>query len=325
MKKNIIKKRSSRLAFLTIILILTGLFLGGILIFQSALPAKFSAPTSASKIASTSGLLSSNLVKLPFFLPKNAITSAATPTPKKDSVIKDQKSFYTIPQTAGNQLRVPILMYHYVGNNPDPNDFKRDILSISPDKFEEQMKYLAENGYSAISLDTFYAALKKMITLPSKPVVLTFDDGYIDFYYNAYPILRRLNLHATVFIPTGLMEQKAYLTWSQINQMHSSGLISFGSHTVNHSTLPILPRESIVSELKESKQVLENKLGIPINFMAYPFGSSNSFVVELVREAGYLGAVGTWPGVIQSEGTIYNMPRMRVNGSIDFPEFIKLL
>ncbi len=102
---------------------------------------------------------------------------------------KIQQKVNDVPQMSGYQLIVPILMYHYVGNNPNPADLQRDTLSISPNKFNEQMKYLSDNGYAAISLDTLYAGLKKQVTLPNKSIILTFDDGYIDFYYNAYPIL----------------------------------------------------------------------------------------------------------------------------------------
>lgn len=236
-----------------------------------------------------------------------------------------KETSFAIPNHSGNQIKIPILMYHYVGNNPNPADRARDVLSIVPEKFDEQMKYLSDNGYVTISLDTLYAALKKQITLPSKPIVLTFDDGYIDFYYNAYPILRKYNFHATEFIPTGLMDQGYYLRWSQIQEMQASGLINFGAHTVHHSTLTSLPSDKIISELRESKAVLQEKLGVPVNFVAFPFGATNNLVIELTKQAGYLGAAGTWSSKIQSEGTIYDMPRIRINGSVSLKTFSELL
>lgn len=245
--------------------------------------------------------------------PSSAPTSIPTPTPSY------------LPYTFGNQIKVPMLLYHYVGNNPNPADKRRDDLSVTPDKFEEQMKYLVDNGYHTTSLDTLYAALKKQISLPDKSVILTFDDGYVDFYYNAYPILKKYNLSATVFIPTGLMGGGAYLTWLQIQEMHSSGRITFGSHLVHHYHLPSLSRDAALFELKESKRVLQNQLGVPINFLAYPYGSTNTNIIELVKEAGYVGAVGTWAGKIQSEGTIFDMPRLRVGGGVDIGVFLSFL
>lgn len=253
----------------------------------------------------------------------NKSNSVSTPSAKKASSTSAAPIF--IPPQSGNSLKVPILFYHYVGNNPNPKDLQRDALSITPDKFDEQMKYLRDNGYTSISLDTLFAALKKQTTLPNKPVVLTFDDGYIDFYYNAYNILRNYGLSATVFIPTGLMGTSYYLTWPQIKEMHSSGLIQFGAHSVHHYNLPSLSQEAALNELTESKKVLQDQLGVPINFMAYPNGAVSDSVVGLVQKAGYIGAAGTWQGNIQSEGTIYNMPRIRVSGTIDISNFANLM
>lgn len=248
----------------------------------------------------------------------------------KSQVNKDTSSSAVIPQNyippvQGNQLTVPVLYYHYVGNNPNIADLQRDALSISPDKFDEQMKYLKDNGYVTISYDTLYAALKKQTTLPNKAVILTFDDGYIDFYYNAYNILRQYGLSATVFVPTGLIGQPAYLTWPMIKEMHTSGVINFGAHTVHHYHLVPLSSDAASSELMESKKLLQDELGIPINFMAYPYGETNLTIVSLVQKVGYMGAIGTWSGKIQSEGTVYNSPRLRIGGSISIESFAALL
>ncbi|MDO8638046.1 MAG: polysaccharide deacetylase family protein [Candidatus Daviesbacteria bacterium] len=251
-------------------------------------------------------------------IPNNKLKPTATPTQKPEEKI------YT-PQISGNQLRVPILFYHYIGNNPNPADLVRNNLSVSPDKFDEQMRYLKENGYNSISLDTLYPSLRGQTTLPSKPVVLTFDDGYIDFYTNAYPILLKYGLHATVFIPTNLMNQGYYLSWNQIREMSGSGLIHFGAHGLNHWHLTSLPSLLAESEIVQSKKILQDILGIPINFIAYPYGSVNENVINITKKAGYMGALGTWANKIQSEGTIYDMPRLRVGGGASLETFIGLL
>jgi peptidoglycan/xylan/chitin deacetylase (PgdA/CDA1 family) len=249
--------------------------------------------------------------------------SPLTPTPTAAEPTK--KPTVSLPQHYGNQLRVPILMYHYVGNNPNPKDSQRDTLSISPDKFQAQVKYLKDNGYSTISLDTLYAALKNQATLPAKPIILTFDDGYIDFYVNAYPILKSYNSSATVFVITGFVGQNPYLTWPQITEMAGSGLISFEAHTVHHSNLPSLSDEAALYELSESKKNLEQMVGIPVNFIAYPFGATDQRIMDLTKRVGFLGGVGTWPDKIQSEGVIYDLPRERINGSVDLENFISRL
>lgn len=256
---------------------------------------------------------------------QNVIKTAEPKVSSDSAKTSEQKAPDYTPQHSGNRLRVPILMYHYVGNNPNPSDKQRDALSISPDRFESQMKYLKENGYTTTSLDTLFAALKKTASLPEKVAILTFDDGYIDFYFNAYPILKKDRLSATLFIPTGLVGQPAYLNWSQIKEMYSSGLVNFGAHTVNHPYLPSLSSEKALKEMVDSKNALQNQLGLPINFMANPYGSTNEGIITLTKEAGYIGSLGTWPDKIQSEGTIYNMPRLRVSGNISLDDFAKLL
>jgi len=92
-----------------------------------------------------------------------------------------------------------------------------------------RLSYIASQGYTTITYDTLYAGLKGQTKLPAKPIILTFDDGYIDFYVNAFPILRKYNLNATEFIPTGLIDTAYYLHWEQIKEMDKSGLISFSS------------------------------------------------------------------------------------------------
>ncbi|MDD2823195.1 MAG: polysaccharide deacetylase family protein [Candidatus Daviesbacteria bacterium] len=248
---------------------------------------------------------------------KGASTEAAKPIVTQTQVFRTALS--------GNEVKVPVLYYHYIGNNPDPKDTQRDALSVNPEQFAEQMKYLKDNGFTTISYDTLYAALKKQTVLPTKPIILTFDDAYIDFYYNAYNILRQYGLSATVFVPTGLIGNPAYLTWPMIQEMHSSGLVSFEAHSVHHYHLASLAPDVVLQELQQSKKDLQDHLGINVNFMAYPYGETSPSVVSLVQKAGYIGAIGTWSNKIQSEGTIYNSPRLRISGSINIASFASLL
>lgn len=243
-----------------------------------------------------------------------SISPSATPKPSPKIML---------PSQSGRQMVVPILTYHYIGNNPNPADRTRDNLSTSPDKFEEQMAYISKNGYNTISLDTIYAVLKGQASLPAKPIVLTFDDGYIDFYVNAFPVLRKYNLHATAFISTGLIDQGYYMHWNQIKEIDASGLISFEAHSVNHINLNSLTSDQLRYQLSQSKKTIQDMLGKPVNFMAYPYGISNEAVWQAVKDAGYLGAAGTWYGSVISEGTIFDMPRIKISGGITIEDFAK--
>lgn len=231
------------------------------------------------------------------------------------------------PQTfIGRSIKVPILTYHYIGNNPNPEfDKTRDNLSVSPTDFESQLEYLKNNDYTPITLDTMYAGLMGLEKLPEKSIVLTFDDGYIDFFVNAYPILKKYNFKATSFIPTGLIGQGYYLTWEQIQEMQKSGLTSFQAHSINHPNLTLLDPLSIKVEVLDSKKELEQRLNSIVNFFCYPYGASSTQIQGIVQSSGYIGAVGTWNGSIISEGNLYNMPRIKIPGGISTEQFANLI
>lgn len=247
----------------------------------------------------------------------NSATISSTPIPVASVLNRPAP---VIPQNSGKSVRVPILYYHYIGNNPNPADTARDSLSITPDLFEKQMNYLSSNGFNTISLDTLYAALKGGL-LPPKPVVLTFDDGYVDFYVNAFPILERYHIHATSFIPTSLIGGGYYMSWNQIKEIQSSGLISFEAHSLTHPNLVSLSPEAAKNQITESRKVLESEIGVPVNFFAYPYGASNSQDWEYAKEAGYAGAVGTWSGKFESEGDEFDWPRIRMGGAVPMSTF----
>lgn len=221
----------------------------------------------------------------------------------------------------GKSVNVPILMYHYISNNPNPADKARYELETTPDLFDSQMNYLAQNGFNPISFDTMYAGLKGQITLPPKPIIISIDDGYVDAFVNAFPILKKYNFHATIFIPTSLMNQGYYLTWDEITQMQKSGLISFEAHSLTHPDLPTLRPDKMKQEIFDSKQVLESHIGVPVNFFAYPYGTSNQLAREYVKEAGFFGAVGTWYGTTEYEGNAYDWPRVRIGGTMTIEDF----
>lgn len=220
-------------------------------------------------------------------------------------------------------LRVPILTYHYIANNPNPKDRARDYLSVPPDKFEAQMSYLAQNGYTPVTLDTLYGIFSGRASVAGKPVVLTFDDGYIDFYTIAFPILRRFNFHAVSFIPTGSVGGSYYMNWNQIKEIASTGLVTFEGHTVNHANLPYLSYTAALKELTDSKNVLQANTGYPVNFVAYPNGSTNGGVQAAAQKVGYVGGVGTWYG--KARGPSLNMPRIKVSGFWSLKEFASRL
>lgn len=198
---------------------------------------------------------------------------------------------------------VPIYTYHYIGFNPNPGkDPMRDELTTSPQKFEKDLQQIKKGGLTPITLDQFNDEIEN-------PVILTFDDGYVDFYINAYPLLKKYNFKATQFIPTGFIGDSGYLTWEMIRDMQKSSLISFQSHTASHPYLPFLSYSDVFQEFKLSKAKLETNLGEPVNFVAYPYGASNILVEIAAQAAGYKAALSTWSAPATELN--FNMPRIR--------------
>ncbi|MBQ3971791.1 MAG: polysaccharide deacetylase family protein, partial [Selenomonadaceae bacterium] len=127
-----------------------------------------------------------------------------------------------------NGTKVMVLNYHKV----DDLDIS---LSVRPKDFDDQMRYLKENGYHTITPDEFYESLAGNFELPENPVLITFDDGYEDNYRNAYPILRKYDFKATIFVISSFLGTKEhYFTWDQAREMAENG-ISIQSHTVDHN------------------------------------------------------------------------------------------
>ncbi len=221
----------------------------------------------------------------------------------------------------GTTTQVPVLMYHYIRVNPWPSDKVGFSLSVTPYDFASQLDWLQNHGYHTISLDELGANLLYGTSLPSKPIVLTFDDGYRDFYTAAYPELKKRNLKALNFVITGFVGLPQYLTWNEITEMSKSGLITFGAHTVNHVAMTYLSDENDLQELTKSKQDLEAHLHYPINWFAYPFGNSDSRTAFLVKQAGFLGAFTTKPGTAQTTDTLFLQPRVRIGGGMGVTGF----
>lgn len=232
-------------------------------------------------------------------------------------------TIFLIPPQIRASTQIPVLMYHYIRNFTYPGDPEGHVLSVSLANFDAQMNYLKQQGYTPIDLETMYAIETGQVTSPSKPIVLTFDDGTIDFYANAYPILKKYNFHATSFVITGFVGGPAYLSWNNIHEMENSGLISFEDHTVNHEDLAVLPYSSVVYEVGASKQVLEQETGKTVNFIAYPDGASDYAVWLAVERAGYLAGFGTWYGLVSHVNT--DMPRVRVSGGESLEAFSRSL
>src|SRR5713226_6924860 len=178
-----------------------------------------------------------------------------------------------------HSISVPILMYHYIRPVPSMNsDWMGYKLSVSPASFHEQMDWLAAHGYHPVDFNDMRAYFAGQKVLPSKPVMITLDDGYTDLYTTAYPILKAHNFKAVAYIVTSFVGQDRYVTPEQILEMDRNG-IEIASHTVDHANLARTSVYGVTNELATSKAWLERLLGHPVVDFAYPSGKFNSQVV----------------------------------------------
>lgn len=206
---------------------------------------------------------------------------------------------------------VPILMYHSIDQN-----YKSSKLSVSPESFARQMEFLRKNHYNVVPLEKVIPYLEKREKPPVKTIAVTLDDGYENNYQIVYPILKKYNIPATIFIIINRVGAPGFVTWEQIKEMSDSGLVTIGSHTKVHFWLLNSDKSFLDEEIVGSKKILEEKLGRPVNAFCYPMGSFDEASKKAVRDAGYLCAVSTNPPGV-SPDDIYAIRRVKVSRSSD--------
>ncbi len=216
-------------------------------------------------------------------------------------------------------------MYHYIRPLPGPEDPIGRGLSVDPESFRAQLHWLATHGYTPITLSELAAIRQGRLPAPAKPVVLTFDDGYRDFYENAWPLLRSYGFHATVFVITGFLDTPRYLTWDMVRELDRSGLVEIGGHTVHHVDLTQASDKDLVQELTDCQRALSEALGHSVVSFAYPAGKFDSRVEAATAQAGYRIAVTTQPGWSGVADDWLALPRLRVRGEMSLAEFAALL
>ncbi|MBQ2009878.1 MAG: polysaccharide deacetylase family protein [Selenomonadaceae bacterium] len=217
---------------------------------------------------------------------------------------------------------VMVLNYHKVVD-------EHMSLSVPLADFEQHMKWLKEYGYTSITPEELYEFIVNGSELPEKPVLITFDDGYKDNYTNAYPIMKKYGFKGTIFVVTGFLGvYDNYMTWEQAKELSDNGF-SIESHTYSHKSMTEASDEEISKELTKSRDTIRNKLGIEADFMAYPTGTYNLHIAELVQKAGYKGAFTIKYDNVSRESNVYALERVPIfhteNTNKDFLERIQYL
>lgn len=205
-------------------------------------------------------------------------------------------------------FEIPVLLLHHLDENIEPSQAG---TIITPKEFEETLKVLSEEGYSTISISELKETLSSGYTNYKKPIAITFDDGYLSNYKYAYPLLKKYNMKASIFIVTDTVGKTPgkypHFSWKHAKEMEKSGHIEIYNHTQRHKTLDELPEnEYIESVLNAQKDIDENLGKRKIKAFAYPQGIHNEKVYDKLKEKGYDLQFTVIPG--------HNRPEDKGNG-----------
>lgn len=195
---------------------------------------------------------------------------------------------------ANNNLNIPIILYHNL------NPTVPGSMTMTPQKFEANLKLLKDSGFTFIPLKEAVEYLQgKRTTLPPNPVVMTADDGWESVYTYMYPIIKKLNIPVTLFIyPESISSGKNFLSWDQLKELKNTGLFDIQGHTYSHPNFKIAKKklsptayeQFVQKELSTSKKILEDKLDIKVTLLAWPFGIYNDYLENEASKAGYVMA-----------------------------------
>ena len=235
-------------------------------------------------------------------------------------------------RASGKRASIPILMYHSITDKDEKGVHPYYRTATSPSVFAEHMKYLHDHQYRTIDL-VGAVSLLEAGTVREKYAVITFDDGYRDFYRDAFPEMHRYGFTATVFLPTAFIgtepmqfKGKDCLTWNEVRELQRAK-ISFGSHTVNHPQLVSLDAGAVKSEIVNSRKAIEDNLGESVDSFAYPFAfpEGNRNFVQMLRntlvESGYRQGVSTRIGTARKQDDPYFLRRLPMNSFDDVSLF----
>lgn len=248
------------------------------------------------------------------FLPLAVDTQPAPPSVTTNTYVP------IVPQKntgkPSSKVSIPVLNYHSVAIDPG------NIVVITPDKLAEHMAYLHDHGYTPLSLEAFIRLLEgdKSEKAPEKPVLLTFDDGYIDNYEQAMPILAKYGFPATLFVSPGMTGQDGYLNWEQIKKMQAGGW-DIQPHGMSHPHLPKLTADEQAYEIVEARKQIEEHLGTKADVFCYPYGERNKTTLKLLKQHGFRYAFTIDQGFASKEQSPFLLKRLFINGEEDLQAF----
>lgn len=237
-------------------------------------------------------------------------------------------------------MMVPVLMYHHI------NPHAGDTVTVTPEVFAAQMTFLRDEGYQTLSADELMDSIQGRVCSTAKKVAITFDDGWLDNYLYALPLLTEYRFKATFFLISGRVDAASksgrvdgaeipdhntskslmlsgeagavVLDWNSVREMDANKLFRFYSHTVNHRKCADLSIDELESELVVSKGRLEAELGKECDYLCWPYGSFSSEGIRVAAKVGYQGAFTTIDGYCESGSDPFMVKRIEVKNSVQW-------
>ncbi len=247
--------------------------------------------------------------------PSPTPTLTATPAPTATPTPEPTPTWAYNPS---GKVVAPILLYHHIAETEVPNRYY-----VSPAQFEAQMQWLFDHGYTAIPISLLVEALTKGAELPARPVVITFDDGDLDVYTNAFPIMQRFGQVGVFYLVAAWKDAKTVVPVENIQEMVAAGW-EIGSHSMTH--LDLTKNHSELSrEIADSRKLLKDTFQVPVNTFAYPFGMIDPPSASKVIQAGYLAGMGLGVSYTHTLYDLYYLNRLEVRSDYTLEQFIALL
>lgn len=258
-------------------------------------------------------------VSIAYYFEKQKTTQLTKTIAKQNSIVAPyyEKSAFQLPDNLKNNnieqsmIKIPILMYHYVEYVKDDGDLIRKRLDIVPSLFEGHLQALRKANYETYFVKDIPDILDGTIRYSTHSALLTFDDGYEDFYSVAFPLLKKYHMRATIYIIYNYIGRKGFLNEQEIRELAESDLIEIGSHTLDHVYLKLASKKYADNQIVESKRKFEEQFGIKIKTFAYPYGAFDNDNIETVKKAGYTAAVSVISGIMQGKENLFYLSRIR--------------
>ncbi len=229
--------------------------------------------------------------------------------------------------------KVPILMYHSISDSTN-RKFKQ--FAVSPSLFTEHMSYLYQHNYTTLTVSQLVNAWTDSSTLPERPIVLTFDDAFTDFFTDALPVFKKYGFVATLYVVTKFVNgtsswlrpegetARPILSWEQLAEISAYG-IECGAHSHNHPRLDELARSAAQEEIVQSKALLEQHLTQEVSSFAYPYGSYTAATRQLVQEAGYVSGCAVKHAFSSAKSDPLALERLMVKADMSVDAFASLI